>query len=79
MCISIGLIYSILFEMIATDRLDYTDAVGVKLILHFGINLLGIHLFILTQGEHPSGIFTRILLLISILQLYLLEFLNLKV
>ncbi|VBB32533.1 unnamed protein product, partial [Acanthocheilonema viteae] len=49
LCICIGLIYSILFEMIATGSMSYADALGVKLILHIGINLLGVHLFILTQ------------------------------
>ncbi|EFO23984.2 hypothetical protein LOAG_04500 [Loa loa] len=49
LCMCIGLIYSILFEMIATGSMSYADTPGVKLILHFGINLLGVHLFILTQ------------------------------
>uniref|UniRef100_A0A915Q461 adenylate cyclase n=1 Tax=Setaria digitata TaxID=48799 RepID=A0A915Q461_9BILA len=49
LCIFIGLIYSTLFEMIATDTVNYTDTLGVKLILHLGIHLLGVHLFILTQ------------------------------
>ncbi|MCP9258296.1 Adenylate cyclase type 9 [Dirofilaria immitis] len=49
LCILISLVYSILFEMIATGSMSYVDIFGVKLILHFGINLLGIHLFILTQ------------------------------
>ncbi|VIO92580.1 adenylate cyclase, type IX, putative [Brugia malayi] len=49
LCICIGLIYSILFEMITAGSMSYGDTLGVKLILHFGINLLGVHLFILTQ------------------------------
>lgn len=50
LCILIGLIYSALFEMLAANSMDYTDTPGVKLILHLGIHLLGVHLFILTQG-----------------------------
>ncbi|VDK72015.1 unnamed protein product [Litomosoides sigmodontis] len=49
LCICICLTYSILFEMIATGNMSYADTLGVKLLLHIGINLLGVHLFILTQ------------------------------
>lgn len=40
--------------MIATGSMSYADTLGVKFILHIGINLLGVHLFILTQGMHIS-------------------------
>ncbi|VDN08341.1 unnamed protein product [Thelazia callipaeda] len=49
LCILIGLVYSTLFEMLGTEMTNYLDTPGVKLILHFGIHLLGVHLFILTQ------------------------------
>lgn len=40
--------------MITTSSMTYADALGVKIVLHIGINLLGVHLFILTQGTHVS-------------------------
>ncbi|MFH4976993.1 hypothetical protein AB6A40_003702 [Gnathostoma spinigerum] len=49
LCIVIGILYSTLFVILSANNVDYTDHPGVKFILHLGIHLLGIHLFILTQ------------------------------
>uniref|UniRef100_A0AC34PUL0 Guanylate cyclase domain-containing protein n=1 Tax=Panagrolaimus sp. JU765 TaxID=591449 RepID=A0AC34PUL0_9BILA len=50
LCIIIGIIYSLLFELLGGNRLDtFIIPYGVKGALHACIHLLGIHLFILTQ------------------------------
>ncbi|VDK19841.1 unnamed protein product [Anisakis simplex] len=49
LCILIGVIYSALFELLSTSNVEDIDIPGLKVILHLGIHLLGVHLFILTQ------------------------------
>ncbi|VDM41187.1 unnamed protein product [Toxocara canis] len=49
LCILIGVVYSALFELLSANSVEHKDTPGVKLILHLGIHLLGVHLFILTQ------------------------------
>ncbi|WKY01085.1 hypothetical protein Q1695_015241 [Nippostrongylus brasiliensis] len=49
LCILIGLVYSCLFEMLSRNRLAYGDVSHIQLVLHVGVHLLGVHLFILTQ------------------------------
>ncbi|KAJ1367192.1 hypothetical protein KIN20_028054 [Parelaphostrongylus tenuis] len=49
LCILIGIAYSCLFETLSRNRVAYGDASHIHLVLHIGIHLLGVHLFILTQ------------------------------
>lgn len=49
LCILIGLVYSCLFEMLSRNRITYGDVSHIQLVLHIGVHLLGVHLFILTQ------------------------------
>lgn len=49
LCILVGVIYSALFELLSSNGFEYVDKPGTKLVLHLGIHLLGVHLFILTQ------------------------------
>lgn len=50
LCVLIGLIYSVLFELLSGSRVDtYIIPAGVKFVLHTCIHSLGVHLFILTQ------------------------------
>uniref|UniRef100_A0A0K0D3X3 Protein YIPF n=1 Tax=Angiostrongylus cantonensis TaxID=6313 RepID=A0A0K0D3X3_ANGCA len=49
LCILIGIVYSCLFEMLSRNRLAYGDTSHIHLVLHIGVHLLGVHLFILTQ------------------------------
>uniref|UniRef100_A0A1I7T2H9 adenylate cyclase n=1 Tax=Caenorhabditis tropicalis TaxID=1561998 RepID=A0A1I7T2H9_9PELO len=49
LCILIGFIYSILFEILNKNKIGLEEAGYIKLVLHAGVHLLGVHLFILTQ------------------------------
>ncbi|CAJ0597816.1 unnamed protein product [Cylicocyclus nassatus] len=49
LCILIGVIYSCLFETLSRNRFAYGDTSNIQLVLHIGVHLLGVHLFILTQ------------------------------
>ncbi|CAA84795.1 adenylate cyclase [Caenorhabditis elegans] len=49
LCILIGIIYSILFEILNKNKIGLEEAGYIKLVLHAGVHLLGVHLFILTQ------------------------------
>ncbi|ETN78434.1 adenylate/guanylate cyclase catalytic domain protein [Necator americanus] len=49
LCILIGVVYSCLFEMLSRNRVTYGDVSRIQLVLHIGVHLLGVHLFILTQ------------------------------
>ncbi|KAK5973183.1 Guanylate cyclase domain-containing protein [Trichostrongylus colubriformis] len=49
LCILIGLVYSCLFEMLSRNRIAYGDLSHIQVVLHIGVHLLGVHLFILTQ------------------------------
>lgn len=49
LCILIGVIYSCLFETLSRNRVAYGDVSHIQLVLHIGVHLLGVHLFILTQ------------------------------
>ncbi|VDD91807.1 unnamed protein product [Enterobius vermicularis] len=51
LCFIIGAIYSILFEKFAVSDIAETSIPGIKFILHIGMHLIGIHLFILTQVQ----------------------------
>ncbi|CAI5445983.1 unnamed protein product [Caenorhabditis angaria] len=48
LCILIGCVYSILFEILNKIPLGFNEGY-IKLVLHAGVHLLGVHLFILTQ------------------------------
>uniref|UniRef100_A0A8R1DHW5 Adenylate cyclase N-terminal domain-containing protein n=1 Tax=Caenorhabditis japonica TaxID=281687 RepID=A0A8R1DHW5_CAEJA len=49
LCILIGTIYSVLFETLIKNKLGLEETGYIKLVLHVGVHLLGVHLFILTQ------------------------------
>ncbi|CAI4229040.1 unnamed protein product [Auanema sp. JU1783] len=49
LCIIIGVIYSVLFEALSTSNHNFDKNPYIKLVLHFGVHMLGVHLFILTQ------------------------------
>ncbi|PAV84983.1 hypothetical protein WR25_12905 [Diploscapter pachys] len=49
LCILIGAVYSILFELLNRNNAGLVESSYIKVVLHFGVHLLGIHLFILTQ------------------------------
>ncbi|EYB95514.1 hypothetical protein Y032_0159g3308 [Ancylostoma ceylanicum] len=49
LCILIGVVYSCLFETLSRNRVAYGDVSHIQLVLHIGVHLLGVHLFILTQ------------------------------
>ncbi|KHJ99435.1 hypothetical protein OESDEN_00578 [Oesophagostomum dentatum] len=49
LCILIGVVYSCLFETLSRNRVAYGDLSHIQLVLHIGVHLLGVHLFILTQ------------------------------
>ncbi|UMM23449.1 hypothetical protein L5515_004164 [Caenorhabditis briggsae] len=49
LCILIGTIYSILFEILNKNQIGLEEPGYIKLVLHAGVHLLGVHLFILTQ------------------------------
>ena len=51
LCILIGAVYSILFELLNRNNAGLVESSYIKVVLHFGVHLLGIHLFILTQVE----------------------------
>ncbi|CAD6192954.1 unnamed protein product [Caenorhabditis auriculariae] len=49
LCILIGVIYSILFQILNKNKLGLEESSYIKIFLHVGVHLLGVHLFILTQ------------------------------
>ncbi|CAJ0941909.1 unnamed protein product, partial [Mesorhabditis belari] len=49
LCVAIGVIYSILVELLCRNRVKFGEAEFVKFFIHCGIHMLGVHLFILTQ------------------------------
>ncbi|VDM59378.1 unnamed protein product [Angiostrongylus costaricensis] len=49
LCTLIGIVYSCLFETLSRNRIAYGDTSHIHLVLHIGVHLLGVHLFILTQ------------------------------
>lgn len=49
LCMLIGSIYSILFEILNKNKIGLEEPGYIKFVLHTGVHLLGVHLFILTQ------------------------------
>ncbi|GMS89568.1 hypothetical protein PENTCL1PPCAC_11743, partial [Pristionchus entomophagus] len=49
LCIFISAVYSTLFELLSISRDMYIHLPYVRLALHIGVHMLGVHLFILTQ------------------------------
>ncbi|CAJ0578607.1 unnamed protein product, partial [Mesorhabditis spiculigera] len=49
LCVAIGLTYSALVEVLCRNRVIFAEADFVKLFVHGGVHMLGVHLFILTQ------------------------------
>ncbi|CAB3403497.1 unnamed protein product [Caenorhabditis bovis] len=49
LCLLIGTVYSILYEILSKNKLGLEEIGYIKVVLHAGVHLLGVHLFILTQ------------------------------
>ena len=60
LCVIIGVGYSVLLEKFGATENSDLSVWGVKFLLHIGMHLLGIHLFILTQGTVWFYFFQRV-------------------